>query len=94
MKLEVNKELHFEACVQYFEGLDLSFTIKMQILNRVEQAFNNAEDKLSKSMADGQPAIEFLKEVRVFDPRHIVFMSDCVASYKSIPGFSAVQRCR
>ena len=92
MKLEFNKELHFEACAQYFEGLDLSFAIKMQILNRVEQAYSNAEDKLSKYMSDGQPAIEFLKEVRVFDPRHIVFMSDCVASYKSIPGFSAVPK--
>lgn len=78
MKLEANKELSYETCAQYFEGLDLSFAIKMQILNRVEQAYINAEDKLSKYISDGQPAISFLKEVRVFDPSHIAFMSDSV----------------
>lgn len=75
---------------EYFEGLDLSFAIKMQILNRVEQANIRAEDKLSKYMCDGQPDINFLREVRVFDPRHTAFMSDSVSSYESIPGFSDV----
>ncbi|XP_067245545.1 uncharacterized protein [Chanodichthys erythropterus] len=92
MKLEANKDLSYETCAEYFEGLDLSFAIKMQILNRVEQAYINAEDKLSKYISDGQPAISFLKEVRVFDPRHIAFMSDSVSSYESIPGFSDVPK--
>lgn len=92
MKLEANKDLSYETCAEYFEGLDLSFAIKMQILNRVEQAYISAEDKLSKYMSDGQPAINFLKEVRVFDPRHTAFMSDSVSSYESIPGFSDVPK--
>lgn len=92
MKLEANKNLSYETCEEYFEGLDLSFAIKMQMLNRVEQAYINAEDKLSKYMSDGQPAINFLKEVRVFDPRHTAFMSDSVSSYESIPGFSEVPK--
>lgn len=62
------------------------------ILNTVEQAYNNAEDKLSKCMSDGQPAIHFLQEVRVFDPGHTAFMNDSVYSYKYIPGFSAVPK--
>lgn len=92
MKLEANKDLSYETCTEYFEGLDLSFAIKMQILNRVEQAYISAEDKLSKYMSDGQPAIHFLKEVRVFDPRHTALMSDSVSSYESIPGFSDVPK--
>ena len=43
-------------------------------------------------MSDGQPAIEFLQEVRVFDPRHIAFLDDSVESYKAIPGFTHVPR--
>lgn len=50
MKLEADKALNYEACAQYFKGLNRSFVIKMQILNRVEQEYNNAEDKLSKSL--------------------------------------------
>lgn len=90
MKLEAHKDLSYDSCVEYFEGVDLSLAIKMQIVNRVAQAYITAEEKLSKYMSDGQPAIHFLKEVRVFDPRHISFMSDSVSTYKSIPGFSDV----
>lgn len=86
MKLEANKDLSYEICAEYFGGLDLSFAIKMQILKRVEQAYINADDKLSKYISYGQPAIDFLKEVRVFDPRYTAFMSDSVSNYKSIPG--------
>lgn len=92
MNFAANKELQYEACAQHFEGLDLSFDIKTQILNTVEEAYNNAEEKLNKYMSDGQPAINFLQEVRVFDPRHIAFMNDSVSSYKHIPGFSAVSK--
>lgn len=43
-------------------------------------------------MSEGQPAINFLQEVRVFDPRHTAFMNDSVSTYKYIPGFSAVPK--
>ncbi|CAL8383088.1 unnamed protein product [Arctogadus glacialis] len=42
-------------------------------------------------MSHGQPAIEFLQEVRVYDPRHITFLDDSVASYKAFPGFTEEQ---
>lgn len=41
-------------------------------------------------MSDGQPAIGFLQQVRVFDPCHLAFLDDSVASYKAIPGFTDV----
>lgn len=92
MNFVANAELNYEVCAQYFEGLDLTFAIKTHTLNRVEEAYKLAEDKLSKYMSDGQPGIHFLKEVRVFDPRHIAFMDDSVSSYKYIPGFCAVPK--
>lgn len=88
--LAANKELQYEACAQYFKELDLPFATKTQILHTVGQAYSNAEDKLDKYMSDGQPAIRFLEEVRVFDPRNIAFMNDSVSSYKAIPGFTDV----
>lgn len=58
----------------------------------MQQAYNNSEEKLSKYMADGQPVIHFLHEVRVFDPHHTAFMNDDVSSYMYIPSFSAVPK--
>ena len=86
-----NEELQYEACAEYFQGFDLPHTTMTQILSTVGQAYANAEEKLTKYMSHGQPAIEFLQEVRVFDPRHIAFLDDFVASYKAIPGFTEVQ---
>ena len=86
-----NKELQYEAYAEYFQGFVLPHTTKTQILSTVGQAYDNDEEKLTKYMSHGQPAIEFLQEVRVFDPRHIAFLDDSVASYKAIPGFTEVQ---
>ncbi|KAL1277093.1 hypothetical protein QQF64_023766 [Cirrhinus molitorella] len=85
-----NKELQYEACAEYFEGFVLLHTTKTQIICTVGQAYENAEEKLTEYMSYGQPAIEFLQEVRVFDPHHIAFLDDSVASYKTIPGFTEV----
>lgn len=90
LNFAANKQLQYEACAEYFEGPDISFAIKTHILNVVEQAHNNADEKLTKYMSDGEPAINFLQEVRVFDPRHTSFMNDSASSYKHIPGNSAV----
>jgi hypothetical protein len=86
-----NKELQYEACAEYFQGFDLSNTTKTKILSTVGQAYESAEEKPTKYMSHGQPAIEFVQEVTVFDPRHIAFLDDFVASYKAIPGFTEVQ---
>ncbi|KAL0185277.1 hypothetical protein M9458_020974, partial [Cirrhinus mrigala] len=74
----------------HFEGLDVHHATKTHILNLVHLAYSNAEEKLTKYMSEGQPAINFLREVRVFDPRYISFMEDSVSGYTHIPGFSAV----
>ena len=39
---------------------------------------------------DGQPAAEYLKEVRVFDPAAVPRMSRDPSNYVNIPGFSEV----
>ncbi|XP_017281833.1 uncharacterized protein LOC108241875 [Kryptolebias marmoratus] len=90
MNFDASKTLQYEACAQYFVDHDLPLGTKKEILNAVEQAYNNAEDKLAKYMSHGQPGINVFKEVRVFDPRHLAFMSSTVSSYTAIPGFSAV----
>ncbi|XP_061582006.1 uncharacterized protein LOC133447348 [Cololabis saira] len=90
--IAANKELQHEICAEYFEEFDLQHCTKTEILGTVGEAYVDAEEKLTKYMSDGQPAIEFLKEVRVFDPRHIAFLEDSVESYKAIPGFTHVPR--
>ncbi|KAK7881121.1 hypothetical protein WMY93_029530 [Mugilogobius chulae] len=90
MNFAANTQLQLEGCAQYFEDLDLSFATKNDILKSVEQAYNNAEEKLAKYMSHGQPAISFFKEVGVFNPQNVAFMSNTVSSYTSIPGFSTV----
>ncbi|CAB3978466.1 CGG triplet repeat-binding 1 [Paramuricea clavata] len=53
-----------------------------------ESAFKQAEAKLLLYIVDGgQPASEFLKEVRVLDPCNIVSSSKRHSSYSNIPGF-------
>ncbi|KAG7243931.1 hypothetical protein INR49_006089 [Caranx melampygus] len=49
-----------EACTEYFEGFDTT-----KALCTFGQAFENAEEKLTKYISDGQPATEFPQEVRV-----------------------------
>lgn len=90
LRVAAKKEPQYEACAEYFKGFDLPHTTKRQILSTVGQAYENAEEKLTKYMSHGQPATEFLHEVRVFDPCHIAFLDDSVASYKPIPGFTEV----
>lgn len=90
MNFTANKELQYESCAEHFEGLDVHHAAKTHILNLVHLAYSNAEEKLTKYMSEGQPAINFLREVRVFDPRYISFMEDSVSGYTHIPGFSAV----
>ena len=53
-----------------------------------ESAFKQAKAKLQKYIvAGGQPASDFLKEVKVLEPRNIVSSSKFHSSYSNIPGF-------
>lgn len=90
MNFVANKELCDEVCSQYFSQILLPLELKTKVLNQVRAAFSYADEKLSKYMQHGQPGIEFLKEVRIFEPRCLAFMDDSPNSYKAIPGFSSV----
>lgn len=84
------KGQQYEACAEYFKGCNLAYTTKTQILSTVSEAYEYAEEKLSKYMSHGQPAIEFYKEVRVFDPCYIALLDHSISSYKAIPGVTKV----
>lgn len=68
MNFVANKELCDEVCSQYFLHILLPHDLKTKVLNQVRAAFSYADGKLSKYMQHGQPGIEFLKEVRIFEP--------------------------
>lgn len=55
----------------------------------MKAAFSDADEKLSKYIEHGQPGIESLKEVRIFEPQCLAFMDDSPNRYKAIPGFSS-----
>ena len=52
-----------------------------------ENALKQAEAKLQKNVDGGQPASDFLKEVKVLEPYNIVSSSKLHTSYSNIPGF-------
>ncbi|MGH0163410.1 UNVERIFIED_CONTAM: hypothetical protein FKN15_045159 [Acipenser sinensis] len=63
-----NKVLKLEVC-SFFEPFgDLPFSKKKETLAIFEQAYQLAEEKLSKYMNAAQPAIHFLRECRIFNP--------------------------
>lgn len=68
MNFVANKELCDEVCSQYFSHILLLHELKTKVLNQVRAAFSYADEKLSKYMQHGQPGIEFLKVVRIFEP--------------------------
>ncbi|KAL1269193.1 hypothetical protein QQF64_031482, partial [Cirrhinus molitorella] len=90
MNFVANKELSYEVCSQYFSQFQMPHELQTKVLHQVEAAFTYAEEKLMKYMQHGQPGIEFLKEVRIFDPRCLAFMNGDPNSYKAIPGFCSV----
>ncbi|XP_060777572.1 uncharacterized protein LOC132886657 isoform X2 [Neoarius graeffei] len=90
MNLAANKALHEDVCAEYFSQFPLTGVQKSEILRQVEEAFGAAEEKVTKYMSNGQPGIEFLKQVRVFQPKCIPFMPTCPKSYNAIPGFDSV----
>jgi hypothetical protein len=68
--------------------LDLEIDEQDVLERQFESAFKQAEAKLQKYIVDGgQPVSDFLKEVRVLDPRNIVSSSKRHSSYSNIPGF-------
>jgi hypothetical protein len=73
---------------------DLKLDTRAKNVEIFQQAFDNAASNLLKYMSDsdgekdGQPAIKFLKAVRIFDPRNVCILSRNQSDYEAIPGFS------
>ena len=96
---ETNMALPLEAINHFFtecpEGDEMTFQKKRAIKEIFMEAMENASEKLLKYLdlgAGGQPAINFLKEVRVFDPNSAPRMSQNLADYDHIPGMSDIPR--
>ena len=87
-----NKELKVDACDRFFAPMvNLPYAKKQETLAIFEQAYQLAEDKLSKYMNGAQPAMQFLKDCRVFNPRCIILFSED-EDLSSIPGFEDVPK--
>lgn len=67
---------------------DLEIDHQDDLKKQFVSAFKQAEAKLEKYIVNGgQPASEFLKEIKVLEPRNIVSSSKLHSSYTNIPGF-------
>lgn len=82
-------EMTVESSFHFFEPYDdMSLQTKQDLLNLMEQSFQNAHDKLLKYLTVGQPAIPFLKAVRIFDPKKVPLLNGAdMSEYFAIPGF-------
>ena len=76
-----------DSCTQ------MSVDIRSQNNEIYREAYEAAADKIHKYVLqskDGQPAIKFLKAVRILDPARVCVMSHHLKDYCVIPGFSSV----
>ena len=90
LDLQAFRFLTVEDCTELDEAA-LDDDHKDVIVERSRKAFVSAEAKVAKYLTtDGQPAADFLKEVRVFDPVATPRMSRNASDYVNIPGFSEV----
>lgn len=85
-----NKELKEESCNHFFVP-NLPCAKKKETLAKFEQAYQLAEEKLSKYMDGAQPAMQFLRECRVFNPRCVILFSED-EDLSSIPGFKEIPK--
>lgn len=90
VSLEENCRLSSEACAEFFQDCDMTVEQWQQIKTELEEACGIALDKLQKYLADGQPGIDFLKAVRVFNPSKLCLLSEDRKSFESIIGFQEV----
>jgi hypothetical protein len=90
--------LGYESYRNFFDneaGDDMVFAEKRRLLEMFNKAMEQAHDKLHKYTdlsGDGQPAIKFLKAVRIFNPKRTPLMSHSLEDYSDIPGMDEVPR--
>lgn len=88
-----NSMLAYESMNDHFDtddGDELTFATKSRIVEMVQEESNNVLEKLSKYMGEGQPGIEFLKQVRLFNPAKITLMPREQCLYTALPGIGNV----
>ena len=91
--LDENSRLIEKDLTFYFDGLKLTKSEKSELASLFQSAFVKAHDKLSQYIVDGgQPASEFLEQIRVLNPKNLVGLDFNFDSIDSIPGFKAVSR--
>jgi hAT family C-terminal dimerisation region len=74
---------------------NLTLERRTENLQHFKSAFQGAADKLHKYVSEspgGQPAIKFLKAVRIFDPARVCVIRHHADDYKIIPGFESIPR--
>lgn len=67
---------------------DLLYATKLKVIDQVKEAHEAAREKLEKYLGDGQPGLDFLKQVRIFNPSRLSVMSKGIADYAAIPQFA------
>lgn len=88
-----NSHLTEEDLEFCFEGDNFSCEERKELVLLVNSAFSAAHEKLQKYVVKGaQPALKFLEQVRVLDPRNLVDAESSFDAIDSIPGFEAVSR--
>ena len=91
--LEQNTHLSEEDLGFCFEGDNFSCEERTEVVVLVNSAFTAAQNKLHKYVVAGaQPALKFLEQVQILDPRNLVNVDSTFDATDSIPGFEKVSR--
>lgn len=90
VSLEGNCRLSSDACDEFFQDRGVTVVQRQQIITELEEACGTTLGKLQKYLADGQPGIDFLKAVRVFNPTKLCLLSEDRKSFEAIIGFQEV----
>ena len=89
--LEQNAHLSEEDLDFCFEGDNFSCEERKELVLLVNSAFTAAHNKQQKYVVAGaQPALKFLEQVRVLDPRNLVNADSTFDATDSIPGFDSL----
>lgn len=90
ISLESNRQFSLEACCEFFEGYKLKMQQQTEIVTQLETACQAALEKLQKYLTEGQPGINFLKAVRVFNPAKLFTLSQAKNDFEALSGFEQV----
>lgn len=91
--LEQNTHLSEDDLAFCFQSNIFSCEEREELVLLANSAFTSAHEKLRKYVVAGaQPALEFLRQVRLLDPRNLVFADRTIDANDSIPEFDAVSR--